>query len=253
MAIVWLYSLASVIIVSAASLLGAFFLSLRENTLKEMVFVLVGLSVGALFGDVFIHIIPELFEGGAGLSSSLYILLGIFFFFVLEKFFRWRHVHGVDEETYHMFQEHKHIGYMNLVSDGVHNFIDGVFIGAAYLISVPIGVATTIAVVLHELPQEIGDFGILLHSGFTRERALMLNLLSGSFAIVGAIAALLFGQYVEGLINIVLAITAGTFIYIAGSDLVPELHRVSSPWKSFIQFLSILIGIILMLLLVFIE
>ena len=239
---------------SLTSLVGILFLSMNEERLKRMVFVLVSVAVGALFGDVFIHILPELYKNSISpLTISMFVLIGILVFFILEKFLRWHHHHGVDEESYHSIQENSHIGYINLVSDGVHNFIDGVFIGIAYLVAIPVGIATTIAVLLHELPQEIGDFGILIHSGFSKKKALLLNILSASGAILGAILALLLGSNVEEFATPILALTAGTFVYIAGSDLVPELHKISDIKKSTIQLLAVVIGIVLMYLLLFID
>ncbi len=254
MGIIWLYTIGSVVLVSLTSLVGILFLSMNEERLKRMVFVLVSVAVGALFGDVFIHILPELYKNSISpLTISMFVLIGILVFFILEKFLRWHHHHGVDEESYHSIQENSHIGYINLVSDGVHNFIDGVFIGIAYLVAIPVGIATTIAVLLHELPQEIGDFGILIHSGFSKKKALLLNILSASGAILGAILALLLGSNVEEFATPILALTAGTFVYIAGSDLVPELHKISDIKKSTIQLLAVVIGIVLMYLLLFID
>ena len=140
---------------------------------------------------------------------------------------------------------------MNLVGDGVHNFIDGLIIGASYLASIPIGIATTVAIVLHEIPQEIGDLGVLLHGGFSRNKALFFNFLIALFAVLGAIIALLLGSVVEGLTGFLLPFAAGSFIYIAGSDLIPELHKEVKASKSFIQFLIFLLGVGVMLGLVY--
>ena len=138
---------------------------------------------------------------------------------------------------------------MNLVADGLHNLIDGLLIGSSYLVSLPVGLATTIAVLLHEIPQEIGDFGVLLHAGFPAGLALWLNFLSGTLAILGAVAALTIGGMVTTMPTVILPLTAGGFIYIAGSDLVPELHREREPVKSLVQLVAIGVGVGLMLLL----
>ncbi len=244
---IYLYSLASVIVVSLISLIGLFTLSLNEKLLKKYVFILVSLAVGALLGDAFIHLIPEAFEQiGNPTNLALAIVGGIFIFFVLEKFLHWHH-HGIEDHAPHP------IGNLILVSDGIHNLIDGIIIGASYLISIEVGIATTIAVILHEIPQEIGDFGVLLHAGYTKSKALWLNFLSALFAIVGVIIALILGTMTESLILWLIPVAAGGFIYIAMSDLIPELHKTKKFTYSVIQLIAISIGIGSMLLLLAIE
>ena len=179
----WLYALASVILVSLLSVIGIVFISISEARLKRIIFVLVSLAVGSLFGDVFIHLLPQSFEKlDARVEASLWVLAGIFIFFVLEKFIRWRHQHALESKN----AIHP-VGYMNLLADGVHNLIDGMIIGAAYLTSLRVGIATTIAVAMHELPQEISDFGVLLYAGFSKKKALIFNFLSAMLAILGTI------------------------------------------------------------------
>jgi zinc and cadmium transporter len=145
------------------------------------------------------------------------------------------------------------VGYVNLVADGVHNLVDGMLIGASYLAGVPVGIATTVAVILHEIPQEMGDFGVLLQAGFSRRNALLLNFGSGCLAIVGALLSLLAGSLVEGFTRVMLPFTAGGFIYIAGSDLLPELHKETRPLRSALQLLAVAVGVGLMLLLARLE
>ncbi len=246
MAPAWLFALASVIVVSLASLIGIVTLSVNEQRMRGAIFIMVSLAVGAMFGDAFIHLLPESFEQSpATVWTSLYILAGIFIFFLLEKFLLWRHEH--------LPQEHNHtihpVGYMNLIADGLHNLIDGLLIGASYLVSIHVGLGTTIAVLLHEIPQEIGDFGVLIHAGFSKPRALFLNFLCGTLSIVGALIALATGHLVKGFPLIILPLTAGGFIYIAGTDLVPELHKERQPAKSVVQMIAIGLGVGLMLLL----
>ncbi len=245
------YALLSVILVSLVSLVGVMTLSLNDKRLRRILFILVALSVGALFGDVFIHILPEVFAEAANpLVPSVLILGGILIFFALEKFLRWDHHHDVDE------CEHGHIhpsGPLNLVSDALHNLIDGIIIGVSFLAGPSVGIATTIAVILHEIPQEIGDFAILINAGYSRQKALALNLLSALFAILGVILALVIGEQSQILATIALPLAAGGFIYIAGSDLVPELHKIIDLRKSLLQFAAILLGIGLMAVLVFFE
>jgi len=238
----WLYAVVSVILVSLISLIGILTLAMKKSSLKKITLILVSFAVGGLFGDAFIHLLPEAFEKlGTGLLTSLYVVFGILIFFVLEKFLRWRHCHITDENHIHP------IVTMNLVGDAIHNFIDGLLIGASYIVSIPIGITTTLAIVLHEIPQEIGDFGILIHGGLTQKRALLFNFLSAVTAIVGTIIALVVS--VEGFAIALLPVAAGGFLYIAGSDLIPELQHNVNLKTSFIQFISILLGIGIMSLL----
>jgi zinc and cadmium transporter len=247
--VTWLYAIGSVILVSLVSLLGIIAIAIREQRLKRVIFVLVSLAVGGLFGDVFIHLLPEAFEKfGATLKTSLYVLAGIFTFFGLEKFLRWRHEYSVSSG------DHIHpVGYLNLFADGLHNLIDGMLIGASYLMSLPVGAATTLAVILHEIPQEIGDFGILRQAGFSRARALFYNYLSALLARAGTVIALLVGDKVESFSAVMLPFTAGGFVYIAGSDLLPELNREIEPAKSAVQLIAMGAGVGLMPLLTALE
>ncbi len=242
---VWTYSLVSALIVSLISLVGVVFLSLHEDTLKSALLFLVSFSVGALFGDVFIHLLPEVLEkSGFGLNISMFLLSGILTFFILEKFIEWRHCHIPTSK------EHPHsFATMNLIGDGVHNLIDGMIIGGSFLASTTVGVATTVAVILHEIPQEIGDFGVLLHGGYSKKEALLLNFLSAVLAIIGVVISLAVGSKIENFSTFLIPFAAGGFIYIAGSDLIPELHKETSATKSFFEFLSLLAGIGVMVLL----
>jgi len=245
MAAAWLQALASVILVSLISLIGLVALAVDERGLRRAIFVLVSLAVGALFGDAFIHLLPEAFaQGEAAAQNSLYGLAGVFTFFALEKFLRWRHEHPPVSAG-----AIRPVGYMNLIGDGAHNLIDGLVIGASYLASTPLGIATTIAVVFHEIPQELGDFGVLLFAGFTKGRALFFNFLSATTAILGAVISLLVGANIEGFSALMLPFTAGAFIYIAGSDLIPELHHERAPFRSLVQIVTISAAVGLMLLL----
>lgn len=240
-----LYAIASVILVSLVSLIGILTISVSEERLRSALFVLVSLAAGAMFGDAFIHLLPESFQkSGDTLMPSMSVLAGILGFFILEKFLLWRHQHSlVSNNRIHP------LGYLNLIADGVHNLIDGMMIGASYLVSLPLGIATTLAVVFHEIPQEIGDFGILLHTGFTKRRALFFNFLSATLAMLGTAVALLVGSSLESFSSVMLSFTAGGFIYIAGSDLLPELQKELEPAKSTVQLLAMAGGIGLMLML----
>lgn len=245
-----LYAFGSVIIVSALSLIGLFTLSLKESLLRKYLFVLVSIAVGALLGDAFIHLIPESIEEiGSVFSVSLAVLGGILLFFVLEKFLHWHHHQGIDESDTALHPS----GKMILVSDSLHNFIDGLIIGASYLISVEVGIATTIAVILHEIPQEIGDFGVLLHSGYSKTKALWLNFLSALFAVLGVGIVLALGSVAEGVVMWLAPVAAGGFIYVAMSDLIPELHKNVRVSHAIVQFISIAVGIAALAALMLVE
>lgn len=248
---IWVYTLTSVTLISLISLIGVFTLSFNKKRLKATLLFLVSFAVGGLFGDAFIHLIPQSFkELGPGLLTSLCILSGIFIFFMLEKFIRWRHCHIPAS------REHVHpVAALNLMGDAVHNFIDGMIVAASFIVSIPIGIATTLAVILHEIPQEIGDFGVLLHAGMNVKKALSLNFLSAMAAILGAIISLLIESHIKGFSAYLVPITAGGFLYIAGSDLIPELHKDEDVKisTSIGQFVSILLGAGVMALLVLLD
>ncbi|MEK7179310.1 MAG: ZIP family metal transporter [Patescibacteria group bacterium] len=261
MTIAWLYALGSVFLVSLISLIGVFFITLKKEFLGKIIFFLVSLSVGALFGGAFIHLIPPAFESGLPPELiSAAVLAGVFVFFILEKFLHWHHAYSHEgsevAEHYHC-EGHpaavKPVGFLVLTSDALHNFLDGIIIGVSYLVSVEVGVAATIAIFIHEIPQEIGDFGLLLHAGFSRTRALAFNFISASLAALGALLALFAGERIEMIVPFILSAAAGGFIYIAGSDLVPELHKTTEPSKSSIQILAIVVGLLVMFALLAFE
>lgn len=245
---IWLYSLTSVVVVSLLSLIGLATIALDEKRLKKILLFMVSFAVGGLFGDVFIHIFPDIYKrADSGLLVSFCVLGGIFLFFILEKFIYWRHCHSTE-----CVAHTQPVVFLNLIGDAVHNFFDGVIIGASYTASITLGVATTLAVVLHEIPHEIGDYGILVHGGLSRWRALFLNFVCATVAILGTVLALLIGSKLKAFSFYALPFTAGGFIYIAGSDLIPELHKEMDFPRSFLQFFSILLGVALMSLLVLI-
>jgi len=244
-----LLTIASVILVSLISLLGIVLFPFHEKTLKKYLLYLVSFSTGGLLGDVFLHMIPEIAEDQSFLPQALsLILLGIVLSFIVEKFIHWRHCHDM-ECGEHILP----VGIMNLFGDGVHNFIDGVLIAGSYLVSFPVGVATTIAVALHEIPQEISDFSILIYSGFKRKKALFFNLLSALAALLGAVIVLLWSNALPSIGKILLPLAAGNFVYIAGADLIPELHKEVGVTRSLIQLAAMILGILLMYGLTVIE
>ncbi|MBL7054526.1 ZIP family metal transporter [Candidatus Woesearchaeota archaeon] len=239
---VWFNSLISVFIVSAISLIGILTLLIKKENLAKVLSFFVSFSAGALFGGVFLHLLPEAVEEyGFTLQISLYLILGILIFFILEKFVHWRHCHIPTSK------QHPHpMAFTNIIGDGLHNLIDGMIIGGSYLASPSLGVTTTIAVIIHEIPQEMGDFGVLLHAGLSKIKALFFNFLSALMAVIGVIISLSLGSNLENYMMVLLPLTAGGFIYIAGSDLIPELHKECTASKSFMQFLFLVLGILVM-------
>ncbi len=251
---VTLYTLGSVLLISLLSFLGIFFFLFEESTIRKLLLYFVSLSTGALLGDVFIHIIPDLAESTETFGRSLYILLsGILFSFVLEKVIHWRHCHVLPSGEHHHHHHHHPMGIVSLIGESMHNFIDGLVIAAAFLASIPIGLSTTLAVVLHEIPHEVGNVAILLHSGYSRKRALLFNGLSGLMSIVGALIVLLFAASDGDLVSRILPFAAGNLLYIAGSDLIPELHKETALRKTLGQLFCIVVGMVMMYGLKFTE
>jgi zinc and cadmium transporter len=247
MANIWLFTLLSVFVVSAVSLIGAVTLAVNQERLRRSLLYLVSFSAGALLGDVFLHILPEIAEVRFGLKEGGYILAGLLMFFVLERYIHWQHAHGEHEESVHSAV------YLTIVGDGIHNFLDGLIIAASYMVSVPVGLATTVAVVFHEIPQEIGNFAVLVHGGWSPKKALWYNFLSALTSIAGAVVALAFVQRDAEAPVFLLCLGAASFIYIALSDIVPQLHLESNAKKSGWQLLWLVLGTAVMGLLLLLE
>lgn len=231
----WASSLLSVTGVSLVSLIGILALPLGEGRVKRVTSILVSFAVGALLGDAFIHLLPEALTGaGDALQPSLLVLAGLMLFFAVEKLLR--HAHGANP-----------LAAINIIGDGIHNFIDGMLIAASYLVSPVLGASTTLAVVLHEIPQELGDFGILVHAGLTPRRALLLNLASACTALLGCVGTLLVGGAAgEAASRALVPLAAGGFVYIACADLIPELQRERRLGSTAAQIGLISIGVAVM-------
>jgi zinc and cadmium transporter len=223
----WILSALSVVAVSLVSLVGLTTVSASPARLRRVAETLVSFAVGTLLGDAFIHLIPEALEspGAKRLRPSLLVLGGMMMFFVVEKLLR--HRHGPLHDYYHPEENRRlELATVNIIGDAVHNFIDGALIAASYLVSPELGFSTTIAVVFHEIPQELGDFGVLIHSGLSVREAVALNLASASVAILGTVVTLLAGAAAGPIVaQILVPVTAGGFVYIAAADLVPELQH----------------------------
>ncbi len=285
---IWIYTLVSTLLISLLGLLGIVTLYLNPKQLRALLLPLVGFAAGGLLGNVFLDLLPELVERRQGLdpTSSLLIIAGIVGFFLLEQGIRqWQeqhpeagdhtphscHIagHGIDEEhgeheEHEVHEAHKHaagvallrarpFALVNVGGDLVHNFIDGLAVGAAYLVDVHLGLATTLAVVLHEIPHELGNFAVLIHAGLGRKRALLYNFLTALTAVAGGMVAMAFGRAGDLFPLYLLPFTAGSFIYLAAADLLPELLAHSHPGRVLPGLLGLAGGIGIMVLLLFVA
>lgn len=235
------YIILATSIVSLISLIGIFFIRMKDENLDRFIEYLVSFAVGGLLGGAFFHLLPESMESKEPLMFT-HVLSGIIIFFLIEKFLHWRHCHKGQCDA-HSFT------YLNLIGDGVHNFIDGMIIAASFITDTRLGLVTTIAVAAHEIPQEIGDFGILVYGGFSKAKALFYNLLSALTAIVGAVIAYFSFDKIVWLKSFLIPFTAGGFIYIALVDLIPELHKEGRGRTLTAQIIAVFAGLGLMWLL----
>lgn len=234
----------STLVVSLLAFLGIFTLYFKEKLLNKILLSLVSLSAGALLGDAFLHLIPESIESISSEIVFLYILIGFIIFFFIEKVLHWHHCHKGHCET-HSFAQ------MILIGDAIHNLLDGLIIAASFIASPVIGFTSTLAIILHEIPQELGDFGVLVHGGFNKTKALFLNFLTALTALLGGIIGYFISS--EPVISFFLPFAAGGFIYIAASDLIPELKKEVESKKYILHFIIFLIGILAMYGLLFLE
>ncbi|NOY14870.1 MAG: ZIP family metal transporter [bacterium] len=238
-------ALAAVVFISLISLSGILVLLVNQKFLSKLIYYLVSFAIGTLLGSVWWHLIPQAYQsitspqiiGGA-------VLAGLFAFLILEKIIRHNHCHQVDCRQ-------KPTGWLILISDGLHNFLDGVLIGAAFMTGQTLGWITVIAIAGHEIAQEIGDFSILLHSGFSPAKALFFNFLSALTALLGVILVFVVGSTnMQPYLIYIIPVTAGGFLYIALSDLVPELHQNKhTPVSHFGQVFLIFVGLFVMFML----
>jgi zinc and cadmium transporter len=242
--LVWI--IAATLIVSAGAFAGVVTLALHEKKLQRLLLHLVSLSAGTLIGSAFLHLLPEAVEHGHAHQVFELTLASFIGFFLIEKGLHWRHCHRGHCDV-HQF------GYLNLIGDAVHNFIDGLIIAATFMVDINLGIITTIAVASHEIPQEIGDFGVLLYSGFSKTKALISNVLVALTAVAGGIIGYFLNDRVEAFSEMLLPIAAGGFIYIAASDLMPEIRRETNRRRSIISFTLFLLGIGLMYVLTLVS
>ncbi|GMR08091.1 MAG: ZIP family metal transporter [Gammaproteobacteria bacterium] len=229
------------------------YLLLSEEARSKLMPHLVSFATGSLLGTAFLTLLPHAMEG-AGITSvhniTTTVLLGIMGFFLLEKMVLWRHCHHEECEVHGTEHDHDHeptkpAGMMILIGDGMHNFVDGILIAAAFMTDVHVGIVVSLAVAAHEIPQEVGDFAILLHSGYSRSKALLYNILASLTTVVGGVLAYYSLASMELAIPYVLAVAAASFIYIAVADLIPTLHQRSEIRVTIQQILLISSGVII--------
>lgn len=230
--------LITVTVVSLISLIGILSLAVKEKLLKKILFFSISFAAGALLAAAFLDLLPEAIEKNNNNLVFGCVLAGLIIFFLLEKFLYWYHCHGEVCEV-HTFT------YLNLFGDGIHNFIDGVIIATSFLVSWPLGLATSLAIIFHEIPQELGDFSVLIYGGFSRRKALLCNYLCSLTALLGALAGYFFSSQFLYISNYIIAVAAGGFIYIACADLIPELHKEKRPKTSFFQVIFLSVGILI--------
>lgn len=227
-----------------ASVLLAALVSL--TALSRLANVLVSFSVGTMLAVALLDVLPEVTESIDAHEAGMWLLVGLFIFFALEKFTLWRHDH---EELDPEHDAHRHpAGAMVMMGDSLHNFVDGVMIAAAFLQDTSLGITTAVAVMIHEIPQEVGDFMVLLHSGYGRGRALLLNVLSGAAAVVGGVLGYFALAGAREAIPYALCLSAASFIYIAMADLVPELHKHRRPKDILLQLALGILGVLVIAL-----
>lgn len=230
-------------------MVAGIFLLLSDAVRRRVMPPLISFATGALLGAAFLAILPHAFSEGADVHTvSAVVLAGIMGFFLLEKLVLWRHYHAerdMDEEAHVEAAREKVPGLMVLIGDGLHNLMDGVLIAAAFLTDIHLGVVTAVAVTAHEIPQEVGDFVLLLHSGYSRRKALLFNVLSSLTTVIGGVAAYSSLSDTQRAVPYVLAVAAASFIYIAIADLIPTLHKHTQPRVTLQQLAMITLGILL--------
>ena len=236
------YIISFTLLGSVISLIGGVLLLLREKFAQKISHFLSAFAAGALLATAFFDLIPESFEHmeelGMDINIPLWALVGILSFFLLERFIHHHHSHNKNME------EKKAIIPLVILGDTIHNFTDGVAIAATFLISIPLGIVTSLAVAAHEIPQEIGDFGLLLNRGMKRQKVLLVNLYSSLSALLGAILTYIYKDNLEGLLPLILSITAGFFIYIALANLIPEIHNRENQKIAFWETVMLLTGVL---------
>ena len=235
------YIIISTFLIALIAFIGIFSLAINEKLLNKILLLLISLSAGALMGGAFIHLLPESIEKaeGTNLDIFMFVLVGFILFFIIEKVLHWRHCHNGKCDV-HTFT------YMNLIGDSIHNFIDGLIMAASFVVSTPLGLTTTIAIAAHEIPQEIGDFGVLVYGGFKKKKAIVLNFAVALTVVFGGVLGYFISRSVESITTFLLPFAAGGFIYIAATDLIPEIKKELDYKKYLITLMIFIIGILMM-------
>ncbi len=236
--LVWI--LASGILMSVIALVGSLTLLLTERTLQRILSPLVAFAAGSLLGGAFLHMIPTALEKKTDLAVSIWVLGGFTVFFVLEQFLHWHHCHRASSAC------KQPLTYLILIGDGLHNFLGGLAVAGTFLIDIRLGISTWVAAAAHEVPQELGDFGVLVHGGWSKGKALLLNVLSALTFLLGGLVAYVASFQID--VDFLVPFAAGNFLYIAASDLVPEVNKHRELTTNIIHFLSFTGGIALLLL-----
>lgn len=246
----FIYSLLATLIVSGISFIGVLLFFKKISEKHSLITSLIAFAAGALIGDALLHLIPESVEAyGFETMTMVYVFIGILFMLLVEAYFHCSH-ESVDSHEKHR----KHVlAKINILGDGLHNFLDGIAIAASFLISPVAGIASTFAIILHEIPQEFADMGILLYSNWSKRRILFVNFVTALVAVIGAIFALVLNNIVEGAEKFLIPIAAGQFIYIALADLLPEIHAKSGIKKYIIEITMFLVGFLIMYALTTLE
>jgi len=239
----------AVLLVSLISFVGALGLIVTQAKLQKFLTIFVSFAAGSMLAVALLDLIPESVADSSAPRAMAFVLIGVVLFFVVERFFCWYHCHS-GTCSGHSGKDRRSIGYLSLIGDGMHNFLDGAAIAAAFMASPMTGWVATLAAALHEVPQEFGDFSILLYSGFSKTKALIYNFASGLTAIIGAFLAYLFSSWFTGLQPAILAVGAGGFLYIALADLLPEVHSADNKHGGAKNLLWFILGIALISILV---
>ncbi len=238
----FVYPIVSVIIVSLISVIFTIPFFFKKKISSRFLLFLLSISVGVLLSTVFMDFLPEIFSHKYTLGIALYFLLGFLVMFILEKFVHFQHNQKF-EETESGHGHAYNLAPINLIGDGIHNFLDGLVIAGSYAVNVGLGIAATISIIFHEIPQEIADFGVLLYSGMSKKKALIFNFLSAATAIMGTIVGLVLVNKLSGFNEFIIPFAAGNFIYIAASNLIPQLHRQHNLKDSLLHIFAIILGI----------
>jgi zinc and cadmium transporter len=238
--LIWI--LLATVVNGLVGLVGIFSLWMKDKLFNKLIMVLVAFSAGALLSGAFFHLLPEALEELPAMNVFAFLMAGFIMFFIVERFLHWHHCHHHGGEC----KVHP-VSYLILFGDGVHNLIDGIIIGVSFVVGVPFGIITTLLIIGHEIPQELGNFAVLVYGGFGKTKALIYSFISQLTCVIGGIAAYFFSRSIEGAVPLILPFAAGGFIYIAASDLIPELHKEPKLKKSLLSFGFFVVGIAFML------